>query len=206
MVYALVVMFLNSGRGDQYQAAEWIHEAYRFSQRSPHSNPLLELVAPLERMLRAPDAFLPAWESVLDSGDPWVRALARLQLGKMRIVLGQGGRDADGYLETALAEFRAIGERFGISFALSELADRIAVRGEFAGACEYYEEAVTVLTEVGSIEDVIRVRSRMAQLYWLLGDGDASAAAVAEAQRRAEQVTWPDALAELLWRWCSVLS
>jgi hypothetical protein len=197
MVYALVVMFLNSGRGDQYQAAEWIHEAYRFSRRSPHSNPLLELVAPLERMLQAPDAFLPAWESVLDSGDPWVRALARLQLGKMRIVLGQGGRDADGYLETALAEFRAIGERFGISFALSELADRIAVRGEFAAACEYYEQAIAVLTEVGSFEDVIRMRSRQAQLYWLLGDEDASAAAIAEAQRCAERVTWPDALAEL---------
>jgi hypothetical protein len=148
-------------------------------------------------MLQAPDAFLPAWESVLDSGDPWVRALARLQLGKMRIVLGQGGRDADGYLETALAEFRAIGERFGISFALSELADRIAVRGEFAGGCEYYEQAIAVLTEVGSIEDVIRMRSRQAQLYRLLGDEAASAAAIAEARRCAERVTWPDALAEL---------
>ncbi|MGH3293720.1 MAG: BTAD domain-containing putative transcriptional regulator [Trebonia sp.] len=197
MVYALVVMFLNSGLGDQNQAAEWIHEAYRFSRRSPHLNPLLELVAPLERMLQAPDAFLPAWESVLDSEDPWVRALARLQLGKMRIVLGQGGPDADQYLETALAEFRAIGERFGISFALSELADRIAVRGEFAAACAYYEQAIVVLTEVGVAEDVIRLRSRQAQLYWLLGEGDASAAAIAEAQRRAERVTWPDALAEL---------
>ncbi len=42
-----------------------------------------------------------------------LRALARLQLGKMRIMLGQGGRDADEYLETALAEFRALGERWG---------------------------------------------------------------------------------------------
>ena len=129
--------------------------------------------------------------------DPWVRALARLQLGKMRIMLGQGGRDADAYLEMALAEFRAIGERWGISFALTELADRIAVRGEFAGACEYYEQAIAVLTEVGAIEDVIRMRSRQAQMYWLLGDEDSSAAAIAEAQRYAERVTWPDALAEL---------
>ena len=36
-----------------------------------------------------------------------------------------------------------------------------------------------------------------AQLYWLLGDQDSSAAAIAEAQRYAERVTWPDALAEL---------
>ena len=160
LVYAYVVTFLSSGRGDQYQVADWIHEAYRFSQRSQHGNPLLGLITPLERMLQAPDAFLPAWESLLDNEDPWVRALARLQLGKMRIVLGQGGREADAYLEMALAEFRAIGERWGISFALTELADRIAVRGEFAGACEYYEQAIAVLTEVGAIEDVIRMRSR----------------------------------------------
>ena len=197
MVYALVVQFVTSGRGDQYQAEEWIHKAYRFSQRSQRRNPLLGLVAALERMLQAPDAFLPALESLLDNEDPWVRALARLQLGKMRIMLGQGGRDADAYLEMALAEFRALGERWGISFALTELADRIAVRGEFAGACEYYEQAIAVVTEVGAIEDVIRMRSRQAQLYWLLGDEDSSAAAIAEAQRCAERVTWPDALAEL---------
>ena len=197
MVYALVVQFVTSGRGDQYQAEEWIHKAYRFSQRSQRRNPLLGLVAALERMLQAPDAFLPAFESLLDNEDPWVRALARLQLGKMRIMLGQGGRDADEYLEMALAEFRALGERWGISFALTELADRIAVRGEFAGACEYCEQAIAVVTEVGATEDVIRMRSRQAQLYWLLGDEDASAAAIAEAQLCAERVTWPDALAEL---------
>ena len=112
-------------------------------------------------------------------------------------MLGQGGRDADAYLEMALAEFRAIGERFGISFALTELADRIATRGEFADACEHYEQAIAVVTEVGTIEDVIRMRSRQAQLYWLLGDQDSSAAAIADAERYAERVTWPDALVEL---------
>jgi hypothetical protein len=197
MVYALAVTFLTSGLADQYQAEEWIHQAHRFTQRSQHGNPLLALVAPLERMLQAPDAFLPAFEQLLDNEDPWVRAIARLQLGKMRIMLGQGGRDADAYLETALAEFRALGERFGISFALTELADRTATRGEFAGACVLLDQAVAVVTEVGAIEDVIRMRSRQAQLYWLLGDQDASAAAIAEAGRCAERVSWPDALAEL---------
>ncbi|WP_433789523.1 hypothetical protein [Actinoplanes sp. CA-252034] len=80
---------------------------------------------------------------------------------------------------------------------MSELAERIATRGEFAGACEHYERAVEVLTQVGSAEDVIRRRARQAQLYWLAGDRDASAAALAEAQRLAGQVTWPGALAEL---------
>ncbi|MCW3818369.1 winged helix-turn-helix domain-containing protein [Micromonospora sp. DR5-3] len=196
-VYALVVLFLNSGPGDERHAAEWIHQAYRFSQRSRGSHPGMALVVPLERMLQAPDAFLPAWEPLLDHEDPWVRALARLHLGKMRIGLGQDGPDVDAYLERALVEFRALGERFGISFALTELAELIAVRGEFAAACEHYEEAIGVVTEVGAVEDVIRMRSRQARLYWLLGDEDTSGAAIAEAQRFAERVTWPGALAEL---------
>jgi len=197
MVYALVVNFVTSGRGDGHEAAEWIHQAYRFSQRSRPGNPLLGLVTPLERMLEAPAASVSAWESVLDNEDPWVRALARLQLGKLQSMLGRDGQDAEANLELALAEFRALGERFGISFALSELAEQIAKHGEFAGACEYYEQAVAVVTEVGATEDVIRMRTRLAVLYWLMGDQDASAAAIAEAERIAEGVTWPYALVEL---------
>ncbi|MEU7576676.1 BTAD domain-containing putative transcriptional regulator [Streptomyces sp. NPDC041068] len=198
--YALVVLFVSSGRGDERVAAEWIHKAYAFGRRGEHRYPLLGLVGALDRMLRAPDALLEAWEPVLDEEDPWVRALARLHLGKMRIVLGLGGQEglaAEAYLETALAEFRALGERYGTYFALSELADRVAVRGEFAGACAYYEQAIAVVTELGAAEDVIRMRARQGQLHWLLGDKDASAAALAEAERCAERVTWPDALAEL---------
>ncbi|MGW2249428.1 BTAD domain-containing putative transcriptional regulator [Kitasatospora sp. NPDC001660] len=196
-VYALIVMFVSSGRGDEHQAAEWIHKAYRFGRGRRCRHPAPGLVAPLVRMLQEPGATLSAWEPLLDHEDPWARALARLQLGKMRIVLGHEGRDADAHLEAALAEFRALGERFGISVALTELADRIAVRGDFAAACEYYEQATAVVTELGATEDVIRMRSRQAQLYWLSGDEAAGAAALAEAQRCAERVAWPDALAEL---------
>ncbi|MCW3844383.1 winged helix-turn-helix domain-containing protein [Micromonospora yasonensis] len=197
MAYGMVVLFVTSGRGGEHLGAEWIHKAYRFSQQSQHRNPLLDLVDPLERMLQAPDAAVPAFESLLDNEDPWVRALARWQAGKMRIMLGQGGREAEANLELALAEFRTLGERFGISVALSVLADQLATRGEFAGACEHYEQAVAVVTEVGAIEDVIRLRTQQALLYWLLGDRDASAAAIADAERCAEGVTWPHALVEL---------
>jgi predicted ATPase/DNA-binding SARP family transcriptional activator len=196
-VYALVVHFVGSGQGDEHKAAEWIHQAYRFGQRSQSRDPRLSLVVPLERMLQAPGDFLPAWESLLTNEDPWVRALARLHLGKMRILLGHSGRDADAYLATALAEFQALGERFGIWFALLELAERLATRGDFAAACEHYEQAIVAITEVGAVEEVIRMRPRQAQLYWLLGDQESSAAAIAEAHRYAERVTWPDALADL---------
>ncbi|HET6286732.1 MAG TPA: AfsR/SARP family transcriptional regulator, partial [Amycolatopsis sp.] len=193
VVHGLVSLFVSSGFADENTAAKWIHESYRLGTRSEHKHPLLGLVVPLERMLNGDEA-LSAWEPVLEDENAWVRALGRLHLGKMRITLGHPGREADEYLEQALKEFRALGERFGISFALTELADRIATRGEFATACEYYEEAVTVVTEVGSVEDLIRLRARQAQLYWLMDDEEACAAAVAEAQRYSAQVTWPGAL------------
>jgi predicted ATPase len=197
MAYVMVVLFVTSGQGDEHLAAEWIHKAYRFSQRSQHDNPLLEFAIPLERLLQAPEEAVTAFESLLESVDPWVRAMARWQVGKMRTMLGQGGLEVEAQLELALAEFRTLGERFGISLALSELAGQRAMRGEFAGACEYYEQAITVLTEVGAVEDVIEVRTQQAPLYWLNGDRNASAAAIAEAERSAEGVTWPYALVAL---------
>ncbi|MEU4339482.1 BTAD domain-containing putative transcriptional regulator [Micromonospora lupini] len=185
------------GPGDQHQAEEWIRKAYEISQRVPRHHRALRFVAALERLLHAPNAAMPAFEQLLTDADPWLRALARLHLGRLRIVLGHDGRDADENLEKALAEFRALGDRWGTSFALTELANRIAMRGEFTTACEYYEQAIAVVTEVGANEDVVSMRSRQAQLYWLSGDAESSAAALAEAQRLAEKVSWPNALAEL---------
>ncbi|WP_091033528.1 BTAD domain-containing putative transcriptional regulator [Glycomyces harbinensis] len=197
MVYAMMTTFLTSGRGDEREAEEWIHKAHEAARHGRGRYPLLSLVAPMERMLREPDAILPAWESLLDDADPWVRAMARLQLGKMRIMLGMDGEHADAHLEAALTEFRTIGERFGIAFAQSELADRIAARGGFADACEHFDQAIATVSEIGAVDDVIRMRARQAQLYWLLGDPDAAAAAMGRAERSAERVVWPDALVEL---------
>ncbi|NUR63716.1 MAG: AfsR/SARP family transcriptional regulator [Catenulispora sp.] len=199
-VYALLTLFVSGGRGDQNLAAEWIHKAYRADLAAggrQGRHPALALIRPLMRILEDPGSALTAFAPQLDDPDPWVRALARLQMGKMRVLFGDGGRDADAYLEGALAEFRAIGERFGMSFALSELAERVAMRGDRARACELYEQAVVVVAEAGTIEDVIRIRARLAMLYWMVGDLPASAAALAEAERGAERVTWSSALVEV---------
>ncbi|WPO71490.1 BTAD domain-containing putative transcriptional regulator [Streptomyces sp. KN37] len=200
MAYALVVLFVSSGRADEQQAEKWIREADRFGRRGKGRNPLMGLITAMVRLLDGPEAALTAFEPLLDDEDPWVRALARLHLGKMRVHLGLGGAEAaaaDAYLEGALAEFQVLGERFGISFALTEMAERFVVRGELAAACAYLEEAITAVTEVGATEDLIQMRARQAQLHWLLGDKDACAVALAEAERYAERVSWPDALAEL---------
>jgi predicted ATPase/DNA-binding SARP family transcriptional activator len=197
MTYGLVVLYVTSGRGDEHLGAEWIHKAYRFSLRSEGDHPLLEFAVPLERLLTAPADAIAAYEPLLESTDPWVRAMARWQRAKLRAISGQGGPETEAQVELALAEFRSLGERFWMFLALSELAGQRAARGELATACENLDEAVAVLTEVGAVEDVIEVRTQQALLYWLDGDRDASAAALADAERTAEGVTWPYALVNL---------
>src|SRR6202000_2897983 len=88
LVYALVVHFVSGRRGDEQQLAQWVHKAYRYSQRSQGRHPPLGIVAALKRMFQPPEGFLTAFEPLLDAADPWVRALARLHVGKARIVLG----------------------------------------------------------------------------------------------------------------------
>ncbi|WP_101786101.1 BTAD domain-containing putative transcriptional regulator [Nonomuraea indica] len=198
IAYTVVTVFVTSGVGrDQYQAREWIQEANRLARRTRSRHPMVGFVAPLERMLREPTEFLPAFEPLIADDDPWVRAQARLARGRLRLTLGGDETDVDIDAETALGEFRLLGDRWGISLALTFLADRLAMRGEFARACEHYEEAAAALTEVGDDEDVVGLRARLAQLYWLLGDERSSTSAMAEAQRSAGGITWPDALADL---------
>jgi tetratricopeptide (TPR) repeat protein len=198
LAYLNVTIFVTAGvSGDQYQAREWIQEAHRLARRSGSRHPLLGFVELLERMLQGPAAFMPAFEPLIAGADPWVRAQARLTRGRLRLTLGGDETDVDLDAEIALAEFRTLGDRMGISLALTFLADRLAMRGEFARACEHYEEAAVALTEIGASEDVVGLRARQAQLYWLLGEERSSASAMAEAQRCASGIAWPDALAEL---------
>ncbi|TYB64241.1 AfsR/SARP family transcriptional regulator [Nonomuraea sp. PA05] len=198
LAYTIVTVFVTSGYGDQFKAREWIQEAHRYIQRSGGSSgPLLGFVVPLERMLQGPTEFLPAFDPLIAADDPWVRAQARLARGRLRLSLSGDETDVDTDAEVALAEFRTLGDRWGISLALMFLADRLAMRGEFVRACAFYDEAVVALTELGATEEVVILRARQAQLYWLLGDERASASALEGAQLRAGGITWPDALAQL---------
>jgi predicted ATPase len=196
--YLVVTVFVTSRPGgDQYDAAEWIRESYRLSQRSQLRNPLLGFIEPLHLALQEPAELPFAFEPLLTDDDPWVRALARLNRGRFRLTVGGSDSDVDADFEVALTEFRVLGDRWGISFALTSLAERLATRGEFLRACERYEEAVETLTEVGAIEDVVGLRARQAQLYWLIGDERSSTGAISEAHRYEDRIGWPDVRAEL---------
>lgn len=197
LAYGMVVLFLTSGPGDETIGEDWIRKGYQFGQQAAGVHPLLDFATPLMRLLDAPEQAPAAFESLLASTDPWVRAMGRWQSAKMRAVLGQDGADEEASLEQALAEFQQLGERFGTYLTLSELAAHLARQGNLAAATARLDQAVVALSEIGAVEDVIEVRTQQAVLYRLAGDPAASAAAIAIAERSAEGVTWPYALVGL---------
>jgi hypothetical protein len=187
MVYALGVTFMTSGPVDEYQAEEWIHKAYRFTQRSQRRNPLLGFVAPLERMLQAPHAFLPAFEPLLTDDDPWVRALARLHLRAVtHDLLGYLAGSLDEAREHRVAAFQAASEAGHAPVTarvLVGIAD-LALRGE------RYEQAARLLAASAGVRglpdrsqpDVARIEQATRRR---LGE-----ARFAEATQEGAQASW----------------
>lgn len=191
---AVVAYLITSGVGDLQRAADWVRQASDLAVGIEKPGPFLRFMPPLSVILdperhsgtELSDTLAP----LLEDPDPWFRAQARLTRAQM---VPMADREAD--IARALAEFRSVGERWGIAYALTMLADLYARRGELDRAIAHYEEGIVVIAEIGTVDDIVMMRSRLAQLRWLAGDHEGSTAAVAQAERDAEQAGWPDGLA-----------
>ncbi|PZF82389.1 BTAD domain-containing putative transcriptional regulator [Jiangella anatolica] len=190
--YAGLAMIATAGLGDEQEVKDWVEEAERLCGGN-RSNALLRMVGGLADFMRyGDDLFAASMAKLLDDEDPWIRALGRLN--HARLLPFAERREPS---ELALAEFRSTGERWGISFGLTTLADLLARQGDLAAALAHYEEAIVAASEVGTTEDVVFMRGKEAQLRWLLGDTAGSAAALDRAERDAAGLAWPDAVAGL---------
>ncbi|MGW4486843.1 BTAD domain-containing putative transcriptional regulator [Amycolatopsis sp. NPDC004368] len=197
---ALAAVFVTAGLADFDSADEFLRAAMELSgetQRHPVLRFMVSLHELLSGLKTGAQPRLDTLDELIRDDDLWLRAQARLNRAQL-LLAGGGGQDA---AEADIAEsvrlFRLIGERWGTSLALGNLADLVARRGELRLAIEYYGEAITVVSEIGTLEDVLWARARQAQLHWLLGDVEAVDAALAQADLEAAVVVYPDALAGL---------
>jgi tetratricopeptide (TPR) repeat protein len=194
---AISALFELNGLGDESRARDWLATAERLAERTEHCHPVLRLVGALGRVpWGARTSAVPPVDTVdpLADEDPWVRATARLNRALTLVGAGRRHAEAEADFEAALTEFRALDERLGISSALTALAGLAEWRGDLATAVSCYEQAVAAVTEVVPGEDVWLMRLRLAQLRWLLGDMEGSAAAMARVERDTERIGLPDAL------------
>ncbi|WP_246075024.1 ATP-binding protein [Nonomuraea terrae] len=167
---------------------------------SPHWERAREIMASLDRpmryrfgvalwgMLAGPPERWPSsgHEPPVLGSEPWSRALGRLSVALM-LLLGGSAADGERELERVLADFGAVGERWGTAQALDWLALVASWRGEWARAFRLWEDALGLLEELGALDELADVLGRRAEARLRAGDVRAARAdheRVGELERR----------------------
>jgi tetratricopeptide (TPR) repeat protein len=133
-----------------------------------------------------PEGLAPAEATRLD-GTPWTAALARLGAGLISLYRGDTTA-AEPELYDALAGFRALGERWGMTMTLAELARLASWRGQRDRCRALAEEALTAAEELESPDEIaslLCVRAEDAARAGDLAGADADFARAAELARRS---------------------
>jgi tetratricopeptide (TPR) repeat protein len=201
LAYAVGALLVVDGQRDLDVAMEWFARAAEAARRIPPADhpPLLRMIGPLRDVFEASrehrDAVATqAVDAVVDDPDPWVGATARIMRAHLLLNDGHDHVRAEDDFRAALDAYRSLGERWGTAFTLASLADLAAWRGEHDTAAEYAAEALGLVGELGSTEDEVQFRIRLAQHQWMLGRPDRARRTLARAERDAQRVGLPEQL------------
>jgi predicted ATPase/DNA-binding SARP family transcriptional activator len=200
LALGLAAMLAVDGVYDQTRGLAWFGESVELARATDRSHPLLRLVVMLNEVLRSYRRSTEELRSLLadllvTDEDPWVLGTVRVLRAHASLNAGLQHEEAEADFRAALAAFRSVGERWGLSFTLCSLADLVAWRGDFATAIGYYEEASRLIAELVTNEDLVRYRLRLAALHAQLGATEEANAVLAMAQRDAERSGMPESLA-----------
>ncbi len=159
-------------------------------------HPLLRMLRPFNAMieLNADERTLPVFEELEEDADPWIRSVGRMMRAHLLLNLGRRHAEAEADFHSALDGFRALGERWGIAFALTALAELVSWRGDHDLSAVMLREALANIEELGTQEDTPQLLVRYGRELWLRGDRGAAAGVLAQAQSVAEQVGMRDVL------------
>lgn len=115
------------------------------------------------------DELLGRGESLLAAGDAWGWALLPTGMGLRAMMTGDLAGAEEGLREGA-AQFRALGERWGLSMALDHLSQLLTWRGEHDAAVPLMDEALALMHELGATDDAADLICRRAWTRLLSGD------------------------------------
>ncbi|MEV4051349.1 BTAD domain-containing putative transcriptional regulator [Amycolatopsis sp. NPDC049688] len=108
-------------------------------------------------------------ESLLATGDAWSWALLPMGMG-LRSMMSGDLAGAEESLREGAAQFRALGERWGLSMALDHLSQLLTWRGEHGAALRMMDEALALMHEIGATDDAADLICRRAWARLLSGD------------------------------------
>jgi predicted ATPase/DNA-binding SARP family transcriptional activator len=118
------------------------------------------------------DLALAAFEQYLTATDPWMRAMARLYRASYTSTLGRLGGSVEEDCRAALAEFRALGDKWGRAIASAQLAEFTELRGDHDASVAVLEEARELGRDLGAWGDMPYIEGRLATVRARAGDLD----------------------------------
>ncbi len=104
-----------------------------------------------------------------DSADPWLRAVGQAYLSSYEFSLGRM-YEAEEHCRAGLAELRGLGERWGISMALTQLAEFTELRADHEASIKVLTEAAALGRELAAWGDLSYVEARLAVIRARTGD------------------------------------
>ncbi len=115
------------------------------------------------------DELIGRGEGLLAAGDAWAWALLPMGMGLRSMMAGDLTAAEEG-LRDGAAQFRALGERWGLSMALDHLSQLLTWRGEHDAAVPLMDEALALMDEIGATDDAADLICRRAWTRLLAGD------------------------------------
>jgi predicted ATPase/DNA-binding SARP family transcriptional activator len=168
----------------------WFMLAIDTVDRLHLTHPLLLIARPLATLIfgGSPAEVIAQLQPAMSCDDPWTAAMARMVYG--HTLLNSGNRQAEctEHFRLALHRFRTIGERFGMSMALTALGEIMGRRGDHHAAIPCLEEALQHQTELIAADDHPQTLIRLAVEVYILGDRARAGALLDEAQAIAERL------------------
>ena len=128
------------------------------------------------------DSALAVIESYTTMADPWMRAAGWLYRSTHCLALGRLD-DTESDCRTALAQFRALGDAWGIAVSLMQSAELAQLRGDYATAVAALEESAGIGLELQAWGDMGYIIGMLAAARARAGDVDRAR----EDMRRAER-------------------
>ncbi|XVV07753.1 BTAD domain-containing putative transcriptional regulator [Actinosynnema sp. CA-248983] len=109
----------------------------------------------------------------LVGSDPWSASLALAGLGMQYQYAGRLGEAREAHA-SALAGFRALGERWGMSMVLAQLAELSRATGDLASALAFLDEALALGEQFGATEHTASMLAQRAEWHCHRGSFDAA--------------------------------
>ncbi|MER7501352.1 BTAD domain-containing putative transcriptional regulator [Nonomuraea pusilla] len=127
-------------------------------------------------------------ERVRASAHPWAAAMSHLGAGVLAQFLGGDMDLAERECLLAAERFRAVGERWGMMAATSELADLAGLTGRRERFTELMDESLRLADELGAVDDRAELLCRRADGVLLMGDAEAAESGYAQALELAARL------------------